>query len=276
MARNDDRERLAEVRQQDLKEGRLNEDFVTWLKTKGPTWLLIVLAFIVAYLVMIRWQQQEARARDEAWVDLMTTAQPASLEDVARRHAEIDGVADIARLTAADSLLQDVQRGKMISEDGQSTTELTADAREQHLASAARISQEITSADDGTPARALATVCAFNGLAAVAECQGEVDQAIGWYRKSEARAGDWLPALAAQAASRAETAPQLAEAIKLATPAAPPPSILPPQGLQVPALGVTPPSDQPAAPEAAPPADDQPTAAPTEPAPEAEGDPAPQ
>ncbi|MDP7070896.1 MAG: hypothetical protein QF561_06065 [Phycisphaerales bacterium] len=271
MARNEDRERLAEVRQQDLKEGRVNEDFVTWLKTKGPTWLLIVLAFIVAYLVMIRWQQQEARSRDEAWVDLMTTVQPASLEDVARRHAEIDGVADIARLTAADSLLQEIQRGSSIGEDGQTSVELTPETRTQHLATADRIYQEVASDDDGSPARTLATVCALNGLAAIAECRGDVDAAVNWYRKSEARAGDWYPALAAQANARAASAPQFAEVIELATPPTPPTPKPPPPAVQGTPLGATPaeapPSEQPAAPPAQPP---------TTPAPEGGDEPTPQ
>jgi hypothetical protein len=32
-----DRERLKQVHQTDLTESRVNEDFVDWLKTKGPT-----------------------------------------------------------------------------------------------------------------------------------------------------------------------------------------------------------------------------------------------
>jgi len=270
MARNEDRERLAEVRQQDLKEGRVNEDFVTWLKTKGPTWLLIVLAFIVAYLVMIRWQRQEAMARDEAWVDLRTTVQPASLEDVARRHADVDAVADIARLAAADSLLHDVQRGTTTSDDGQTLTQLTPDLRDQHLATAARIYGEIANEDDGTPGRTLVTVSALNGLAAIAECRGEIEQAVTWYGKSEARAGDWLAPLATQAASRASSAPQLAEPIELATPAAPPAVIAPPPGLQAPPLGAAPLGQEPAAPDSIEPSaatGDLPTTAPTEPEP---------
>jgi hypothetical protein len=54
MARNEERKRLAEVHTTDLNEGKLNEDFGTWLKTEGPTWLPISVAIIVAYLVMIR------------------------------------------------------------------------------------------------------------------------------------------------------------------------------------------------------------------------------
>ena len=40
---NQDRERLKEVHATDLTESRVNEDFVDWLKTKGPTYLLAIL-----------------------------------------------------------------------------------------------------------------------------------------------------------------------------------------------------------------------------------------
>lgn len=165
---NDPRERLAEVRQQDINESNLNEDFVTWLKTKGPTWLLIILAFIVAYLVMVRWQQQEARLRDEAWIDLMSTTEPASLEDVANRHEGVDAISDLARLMAADSLLQDLQRGRTLSEDGQVQTELDEETTASHQEYASRLYQAVASNDDVTTAKALMTVCALNGLAAIA------------------------------------------------------------------------------------------------------------
>ncbi|MDP6479994.1 MAG: hypothetical protein QGI75_08120 [Phycisphaerales bacterium] len=225
MARDEERKRLAEVHTTDLNEGKLNEDFVTWLKTKGPTWLLIIVAFIVAYLVMIRWQQQEARARDEAWMELMTTTQPASLEDVARRHAGIDAVADLARLNAADSLLLDIQRGRTISDDGQETTALDDETRAAHLSHAQRLYNEVIADDDGLRARTLATVSALNGLAAILESQGDIAGAIDAYKRAEQRAADWIPALAQQAATRAATATALTEEVAFAT--APPPPPLP-------------------------------------------------
>lgn len=265
MARKEERNRLAEVHTTDLNEGKINEDFVTWLKTKGPTWLLIIVAFIVAYFVMLRWQQQEARARDEAWVELMTTTQPASLEDVASRHAGIDGVADLARLNAADSLLQDVQRGRTISADGQETTVLDEATRAAHLKQAQRLYNEVIAEDDGSRGRALATVSALNGLAAVLESVGDVAGAIEAYKQVEARADGWMPALAQQAATRARTAGALTDEISFATPApAPPPPPAPPApaGLPAPAppgaaLPPPPPSDLPTLqpPAAKPPAE---------------------
>lgn len=252
MARNEDRERLAEVHKTDLKDSNLNEDFVTWLKTKGPTWLLIIVAFLVAYFVMIRWQQQATQARDDAWVDLMTTTQPASLEDVARRHVAIDGIADQARLNAADILLFDVQRGRTTSADGQETTALDAETRAAHLAQAARLYQEVADEDDGSEAKRLAAICAFNGLAAVHESQGQIDEAVAAYKKAQARATGWIPALAALAQQRAATAAELSEDIVFATPPAPP--VLP-AGPEAPPLSFDPPTIQPPPAPPAPPSE---------------------
>jgi len=223
MARKEDRNRLAEVHTTDLNEGKLNEDFVTWLKTKGPTWLLIIVAFVVAYMVVMRWQQQEAMARDAAWLELMTTTQPASLEDVARRHADIDGIADLARLNAADSLLLDVQRGRTLSADGQESTPLDVETRASHLNQAARLYREVAADDDGSAGRALATVSALNGLAAVLESSGDIAGAVEAYQQAQARAEGWIPAIAQQAGARAENADALAEEVSFATapPAAP-------------------------------------------------------
>ncbi len=275
MARTDDRERLAEVRQQDLNEGRLNEDFVGWLKTKGPTWLLIVLAFIVAYLVMVRWQQQEVRARNAAWLELLSTSNPASLEDVARVHAGIDGISDLARLMAADTLLLDLQRGTTLDDDGQARVALDEESRAAHIATAQRLYGEVAADDDQQPDRALATVAALNGLAAIAECDGRISEARDYYNKVQDRARGWMPALADQAAHRAATVELLADPVEFAVapakPAAPVTpqlpeglTILPPGDPQIPAppLGApkAAPEEQPAEPEspAAPPSGDAP------------------
>ena len=54
-----DRDRLKEVHQTDLTEGKINEDFVDWLKTKGPTYLLVVLIGLAAWLFIVRFRQQK-------------------------------------------------------------------------------------------------------------------------------------------------------------------------------------------------------------------------
>ena len=71
-----DRERLKDVQTSDLKDDRLNEDFVVWLKTKGPTWLLMILVAVVAYLYIVNWKQGQINYRNEAWIPLAQAHMP--------------------------------------------------------------------------------------------------------------------------------------------------------------------------------------------------------
>ncbi len=250
MAEKDDRQRLAEVHTTDLNESRVNEDFVTWLKTKGPTWLLIILAFVVAYMTMVRWQEAEARGRDEAWMELTTAVHPASLEDVANRYAEIDGVADLARLSAADTLLTELRMGRTLDDTGQEWTSLSPDLRAAHMAMARRLYEEVVADDDASAGRTLATVAALNGLAALDETEGNVDQARARYEQIADRAAPFLPPLADQANRRAASLDGLAQPLQLATPPAIPETVSVPNPSENPTLLSAPPSLLPAAPSA--------------------------
>ncbi|MCH2142044.1 MAG: hypothetical protein MK077_03490 [Phycisphaerales bacterium] len=252
MAEKDDRKRLAEVHATDLNESRVNEDFVTWLKTKGPTWLLIILAFVVAYITMIRWQDAEDRARDEAWLELVAAVHPASLEDVALRYAEIDGVADLARLSAADTLLIELRNGRTLDDTGQEWTTLTPELRATHVATARRLYAAIVADDDGSPARMLATVAALNGLAALDETEGDVDQARSRYEQIVSRAEQWMPPLAEQAKRRAASLDGLSEPLQLATPPAIPEAASVIDQESLPVLLSVPPSGLPTSPPPAP------------------------
>ena len=78
-----DRDRLKEVHQTDLTESRINEDFVDWLKTKGPTWLLMILIGVGGYLGIVRWRQYKQQHFVEAWVALSECRLPGAFEDVA-------------------------------------------------------------------------------------------------------------------------------------------------------------------------------------------------
>ncbi len=64
-----DRDRLKEIQTADLSESNVNEDFVLWLKTKGPTYLLIIMVVIAAYMFFVRYQQGEQAFRAEAWIE---------------------------------------------------------------------------------------------------------------------------------------------------------------------------------------------------------------
>ena len=61
-----DRDRLKDIQTADLAESQVNEDFVHWLKTKGPSYLLVIMVVIVGYLFYIRYQSSQAQRQGEA------------------------------------------------------------------------------------------------------------------------------------------------------------------------------------------------------------------
>ena len=209
-----DRDRLKEVHQTDLTEGRLNEDFVDWLKTKGPTWLLVGLLAICTYLGVDRFRQHRSSQQSEAWAALFAAQLPGSFEDVAREYSDIGQLASVARLRAADQLMRSIETGLAlgaatppdqgpvgIPPDPQQV--LTAEDRDQYLTRADGLFAEVLTGDDGTLDLTLFMVTAMNGRATVAECRGNVDAARDWYGQAAARAESFYPGLARQAEFRA-------------------------------------------------------------------------
>src|SRR5688500_11885434 len=100
-----DRNRLKEVHQSDLTEGRINEDFLDWLKTKGMTWLLVILIALCAYFGIVRWRHHRTSYQTEAWTSLAEAKLPSSLEGVAEKYDDVGAVSQLARLQAANQLL---------------------------------------------------------------------------------------------------------------------------------------------------------------------------
>lgn len=192
-----DRKRLeAEVHQTDLKEDRINEDFVESLKRYGPWVLIAVLAVISVRLWMQRTANAEVATRDQAWVELLTTTEPASLNDIAISWDGIDSVSQLARLKAGQILLTRIA----------STPDMSADDRAVALDDASRQFEMVISVDDASRANTVVAVTALNGLAAIAESRGDAEAARGFYSRSASRAEGWLEPLAAQARLRAASA----------------------------------------------------------------------
>ena len=214
-----DRDRLSEVRQTDLTESRINEEFVDWLKNKGPTYLLIGLVAILAVLFFMRFRENQRQEEVAAWDELRNAALPTALEDVAKEYEGIDSIAELARLRAADLHLQAVQSDYPVG--GNVTTDpdlvLTAEQRESELAMAERLYQEVADADDGSMANTLIAVSALNGLAAVAEARGNLGQAGELYEAAAKRAEEYFPKLAQRSRDRAATAGELEDVGKFPT-----------------------------------------------------------
>lgn len=213
-----DRDRLKEVHKTETTESRVNEDFVDWLKNKGPTWLMIALIALTAYLGLVRWRTSTEQTHNRAWIALAEaeeSALPASFESVADEFPRVDSIAQVARLMAAQRLLESVHRNQPLGAiEGEDET-LSEAEREQNLSRADRHYQAILDADDGSRGMALHALNALNGRAAVAEARGDIDAAQQYYNSAAQRVEAVYPALAKQARTRAEHVQRIAMDVAL-------------------------------------------------------------
>jgi hypothetical protein len=210
-----DRERLKEVHQSDLTEGRINQDLVDWLQTKGMSYLLIVLVGICAYSAYVYYKRHKTNHQAEAWAELSKASLPGSLEDVAQKYGDVGAVSELARLQAARELLTAVQTGKMLGAEGEAPKDLAEKDRLEYLEKADGFYQKVAEADDQSPEKTLMVVTALNGRAAVAESLGKIDEARSLYEQVAKRAEATFPKLAEQARQRGETVQQKARDINL-------------------------------------------------------------
>ena len=211
------RERLKEVHASDLTEGRVNQDFVDWLKTKGLTYLLIAMIALCGSLAYVRWSHHRTSYAAEAWSELNNAALPASLEEIAERYDDVGSVAELARLKAAQNLLISVQIGKALGVDAAERKDLTAEEREDYLRRADAMYEKVVAGDDQSAGKTLLVTTALSGRAAVAESRGQPEQARQYYEQAAARAATMYPELATQIRKRADATPEQATAVALPT-----------------------------------------------------------
>ncbi len=213
-----DQDRLKDIQTADLSESNVNEDFVHWLKTKGPSYLLIVMIVIVGYLFFVRYQQGQAAHRAEAWyayLEAQASGLPASHEDVAKSYADVDSIEALGLLSAADAYLKSIVTGQAIGSSPESTTPLAQEDRTFYLEKADNLYAMVVNLDDQSQSAALLTVSALNGRAAVAEANGDIAGAEGYYKNVIVRIESQYPALARQAQSRIYTLAPLSERVTL-------------------------------------------------------------
>jgi tetratricopeptide (TPR) repeat protein len=230
MDRDPNRDRLKEVHQTDLTEGRVNEDFVDWLKSKGPTWLLVILVAICAYIGIVRFRQHKDNYRAEAWGAFLQAELPGSLADVAREYGDVDQIANLARLQAGDQYLSAVQSGRTLDglrsaapvpgattppQEPSEEEVLTEENRGKYLDLAANYYRQVVEDDDGSLGMTVHVVNAYNGLAAVAEARGDAEAAAKHYEQAAERCEKFYPGLSQQARRRAESAEQATHPVTL-------------------------------------------------------------
>ena len=213
-----DRDRLKDIQTADLSDSQVNEDFVHWLKTKGPSYLLVVMVVIVGYLFYIRYQSSQAQHQGEAWVafaEARVSGLPASFEDIATSYGEIGSLRPLGLLGAADGYLNAVVRNQALGSDASSTDTLSEEDRSFYLQKADALYAEVVVGDDNNAANTLFAIGGLSGRAAVAEANGDIDSARTYYELVITRVGEQYPALATQAQSRIDTLETLAASVTL-------------------------------------------------------------
>ncbi len=212
-------DRLKEVHQTEITESRINEDFVDWLKTKGPQYLLFALVGVCIYIGVVRWKQYRANYLNNAWTEFVECRLPGSFEDVAQRYADVPWLTQQALRAAADAWLLAVQSGKVLGSDaiGTAAPALTEQQRLDYLDKAAALYHALANGDDGSLAMTLYAVSAMQGLAVVAESKGQIDEASRWYDMAAGRAQDFYPDLARRVRDRASTVGDYTEPVTLPT-----------------------------------------------------------
>jgi len=264
-----DRKRLAQMQQTDLAEGRLNEDFVQWLKTSGPNWLLGVLVVLCAFMGWNWWTQRKASSVALAWEELAGASIPPAMVEIASRNEGEPGVRMMALLNAADTYMSCLQTGVRWDRKPEDADKaVTPELRAEYLGKADELyAQVITEATTPTTQAVFAVPAAF-GRATVAESEGKLALAKERYEQAASLAKDAYPQLAAQAKARIESLASLETPVFIPEPPAPPaPPAAPVPAVDTPATAPVAPAIDPPTTTPVAPATDAPATAPAAPAP---------
>jgi hypothetical protein len=211
-----ERARLEQIQQQQLTESRLNEDFLHWLKNKGPNYLFVILLGLCGVMGWNWWQAKRAETRTVAWTDLTSATLPAALEEVAASYATVDAVGALALLRAADRYMASIQSGARFDRQiADPDYFVTPELREQWLAEAERLYGQVisTAQVSGARERVGFVISAHFGKAAVAESRGDLERARAELDLAAAAANEhWAP-LARIARERMASLDQVASSL---------------------------------------------------------------
>jgi hypothetical protein len=185
--------RLKTMQQADLSEGRVNDDFVHWLKTWGQNILLGVLIIAALTMGWFWWSQRKEQERDNAWSELSGATLPAALQEVAAKHEGKDAVAPFAELLAADRYLDSVLSDQRFDREvGAVDAALTPELRAEWLKAADGLYAKVAARIGATknPGDYGFLFGALFGRAAVAEDLGDFKAAEGYLKEIETRSKD--------------------------------------------------------------------------------------
>lgn len=180
-----------------LEESRLNVEFIDFLKKYSTPILLVIAIVCVTYFGVTRYRLMVDQGLDEAFAQLdaaRASRNPVSLIRVAEEFGEKASVGVLARLEAADLNLEayrtGVPAGVVVGRDDklpEGTSLLTPEERTKALGTAKDLYQQAFDRTKSEIGNATQAIGALFGLAAVAECDGKIDEARAFYTQIQER-----------------------------------------------------------------------------------------
>jgi hypothetical protein len=217
--------RLQEIQHGTLTESRLNSDFLYWLKTKGPNWLLGAMMVFCAIMGWNWWENRAAQSRDSAWNELLTAQTPQALIEVANKHGGTDAISELATLNAADAYMESLRSNKRFDrEAGAADAAVTPELRTEYLAEADRLYAKVAGDGKATGPRGLLQVAGLFGRAAVAETRGDAAQAEQFLTQANQMTQKSYPHIAAIALEHQRSLPELSRTRSIPSRPAPAPA----------------------------------------------------
>ncbi|MBY0312333.1 MAG: tetratricopeptide repeat protein [Phycisphaerales bacterium] len=179
-------------------EGRLNEEFIEWLKKWGGLVLLGVAAVAGLYAGYQYLEREKAKANDASWMSFnaaATAQRPETLVQIAGEAAKGTAVGIVSPLVAADIHLAASRTGIPIGEKLDQSGKLpegkaflTDEQRASERDKAEALYRQALSASNTTFGQAPLAISALTGLAAIAEDRSKNDEAKGFYQQAIDRA----------------------------------------------------------------------------------------
>lgn len=186
----DDRQKQIQT-QAGLEESRLNQDFVDLLRRFSTPLLLVVLLVVGGYVGFGKLRESRDGKLANALGQFEAAARAGNPGNLVRIADEFSGqaeVASLARLAAADiylaSAIKGLVPGAELTPEGRlknADDAVSAEKRQELLKNAAASYQQVVDSTRGDPFKAVHTIGALFGLAAVAETRGEAEAAKKYF-----------------------------------------------------------------------------------------------
>ena len=186
--------RLNQIETATEEESNVNEDFVHWLKTSFPVYVLAFTAAAGGYIWYFQDQAAQQASTIDAWREFRAASNPDSLLELAdEQEVALPHLSVQARLQAGNLQLQAVRRNRPVNAEADSTETLDDEARDSTLAAAEAAFKAAEASAGLLPDPTIQRATAFAGLAAVAECRGDLEAAARYYEQAESAAQSIAP-----------------------------------------------------------------------------------